>query len=114
MYLGKNIKHLSKQLKINQLQLAEKLGVGQSTISGWVNSTSFPDYQTLLKLRELLDVNLHEFIYADLSDKINLSDSHTEGMPRELTEGERHLYERLLKEKDVVIELLKQQIEKGQ
>lgn len=127
MYLGKNIKYLSKQLKINQLQLSEKLGIGQSTISGWVNNASFPEYQMLLKLREILDVNMHDLIYTDLSIKVILSDNqnslqepqaqyktaHTEGvgdMRIEIIESERQLYERIINSKDEMIHFLKQQL----
>ena len=119
MFLGKNIEYLIKQLKINQLEFARSMGVGQSTVSGWINNKSYPDFLTFLKIAKYLDVNLDDLVNIDLSNKTINSNilnqlnepsneyKTTEGVKIELLSTEREIYEKLLKEKDARIEDLK-------
>lgn len=59
----------AKMVKIRMLEkdltradLAEHLGVGQNTISGWFTGRHFPEYKTLPRLAKLLDIELAELI----------------------------------------------------
>jgi transcriptional regulator with XRE-family HTH domain len=49
---------------LNQTQLAERIGVGQSQISKWVNGTRTPDADQMLTLARALDVRVGE-LYGD-------------------------------------------------
>ena len=53
----KNLALLRKKAKMNQLELAEKLGVSQQTISKYENGTREPDHTTILKLSEIFNVS---------------------------------------------------------
>lgn len=51
------LKELMKKRELNQLQLAEILGIRQSQISNWLNGKSLPGYYSLKLLCEKLKVN---------------------------------------------------------
>ena len=49
--------------------LAEQLGKDQVTISKWCTNTSQPDLGNLMKISELLDVDLKELVRFEALDK---------------------------------------------
>ena len=53
----KILKELMKNRKLNQLQLAEILGIRQSQISNWLNGKSLPGYYSIKLLCEKLKVS---------------------------------------------------------
>ena len=53
----KILKDLMKQRELNQLQLAEVLGIRQSQISNWLNGKSLPGYYSIKLLCEKLKVS---------------------------------------------------------
>ena len=53
-----NIKELRKSKNYNQEQLAEIMGVTQTSVSSWENGKCLPDTQKLLKLSELFDASI--------------------------------------------------------
>lgn len=53
----KILKDLMKQRGLNQLQLAETLGIRQSQISNWLNGKSLPGYYSVKLLCEKLKLN---------------------------------------------------------
>ena len=120
MSIRKRIASFIEIVSINEI--LEKTNIKRSTLYRVKNEEMYSIEVIEELFRVYLNLNPYYFflgkgnMFLDSNklDESNLSDSPTEGLPRDLTEGERHLYERLLKEKDVVIELLKQQIEKGQ
>lgn len=61
----KNLKHLRTQRNLKQEDLAERLNVTRQTVSGWETGRRQPDLDTLKKLAEALDVDLHELIYGN-------------------------------------------------
>ena len=50
-------KKLRKDLNITQSELSKALCVNQATISKWESGTSFPDYQTLVKIAKYYKVS---------------------------------------------------------
>ena len=60
----KNLKRLRIQRSMNQEDLAEKMHVSRQTVSGWETGRRQPDLDTLKKLAEVLDVDIHELIYG--------------------------------------------------
>ncbi len=58
--LGKFIANLRNEKKLTQEELAEKLYIDKRKISRWECGTSIPDFETLIKLSEILDVSLYE------------------------------------------------------
>jgi transcriptional regulator with XRE-family HTH domain len=57
--IGRNIKSLRKTLKISQAQLAEKAGISDYKVVGFVEqAATFPSLRTLLRLSKALKVPL--------------------------------------------------------
>ena len=54
--------------------LSEQMGVNPSTVSKWCTNTSQPDIASLLKIADLLEVDIKELIvreYKAYMDKVN-------------------------------------------
>ena len=59
---NKILKDLMKKRGVNQLELAEILGVRQSQISNWLNGKSLPGYYSLKLLCEKLNVSANDLL----------------------------------------------------
>ena len=57
---GKFIADLRNEKDLTQEELAEKLYIDKRKISRWECGMSIPDFETLIKLSEMLDVTLYE------------------------------------------------------
>jgi len=55
---GSILKELRKANKVNQTELADRLGVSRSAISTWETGANEPDTQTLLKIANFFDVSV--------------------------------------------------------
>lgn len=62
--LGEQIKKLRKSNKLTQQQLANVLGVDQSSVSYYEQNKKMPDIETLDKLATHFDVTLDMLVYA--------------------------------------------------
>lgn len=56
--IAQRIKDSMKNEKLTQLQLAKAIGVGQSSVSDWLNSKSEPSIDNLWKLADFFDVSI--------------------------------------------------------
>ena len=65
-FLGKNIKHLRRQLGKTQTELAAMIGKRQTTIGNWENAISEPSIDELLMLSEYFNTTLDIMIKIDL------------------------------------------------
>ena len=63
----KNLKHIRKQKKLSQQEIADKIGVDRSTIGYWENGKADPTLLNVQKLSEALNVPLPDFLGKDLS-----------------------------------------------
>lgn len=54
--LGEKIVIHRRRRHISAKELAEMLGVSTSTVSRWESGKSEPDYKTIMKIREILEV----------------------------------------------------------
>lgn len=61
-----------KDLGYSQQELANKLGVTRSAVSGWEIGRNEPDLQTIIKLKEILRVKEDAFF---LDDKVTKRDN---------------------------------------
>lgn len=52
------IKEIREELEITQAELAEKVGVDQSTVAYWESGRYLPSTANLLKLSQVLDCSL--------------------------------------------------------
>lgn len=60
--IAKRIKDLMKNEKLTQMQLATVLGIGQSSVSDWINAKSEPSIENLWKLADFFDVSVDYLI----------------------------------------------------
>lgn len=62
--IGKNIRQVREKKGYSQEQLAELLFVTRQTVSNYETGRSRPDVETLVKLSQLLDVEVTDLIYG--------------------------------------------------
>ena len=62
---GAVIKELREKNKMTQLQLAEKLGVSDKTVSKWERGNGFPEVSLLLPLCNELDISVNELLSGE-------------------------------------------------
>ncbi len=60
--IAQRIEDLMKNEKLTQMQLAKAIGVGQSSVSDWLNSKSEPSVENLWKLADFFDVSVDYLI----------------------------------------------------
>ncbi|EUJ22965.1 transcriptional regulator [Listeria grandensis FSL F6-0971] len=67
--LGDNIRKYRKAKKLTAKELGKKVGLAESTISGYENGLREPNIPTLMKLSEILDVSVDSLIgSSEVSD----------------------------------------------
>ncbi len=70
---GTVIKELREKNKMTQLQLAEKLGVSDKTVSKWENAKGYPDITLLEPVAEIFGISLTELISGNTISNTNVS-----------------------------------------
>lgn len=63
--IGKFIQEKRKEKELSQMDLAEKLGVSNRTISKWENGHGMPDYSMINDLCDALDVTINELLSGE-------------------------------------------------
>lgn len=69
--IGKFIQERRKEKELTQVELAEKLGVSNRTISKWENGNSLPDYSMFNDLCKELDITINELLSGEKLEKEN-------------------------------------------
>ncbi|MCX6256834.1 MAG: helix-turn-helix transcriptional regulator [Bacteroidia bacterium] len=67
--LGVIIKEMRKLKKMSQLEMSNKLGIGQSLLSQIESGKSSPTFETLARIVNLLDINPHVIFHDEELDK---------------------------------------------
>ena len=62
------IKHLRQSKELNQVQLAEKLGVKKQSVSNWENDNIMPSVDMLVKIADFFDVSTDYLLGRDRKD----------------------------------------------
>lgn len=65
MDIGQKLKDKRTQAGLTQEAVAEKIGVSRQTVSNWENNRSYPDIVSVLRLSDLYEVSLDEFLKED-------------------------------------------------
>lgn len=63
--IGKYIAEKRKQLGLTQLQLADKLGMSNKSVSKWERGVCLPDVAVYTKLCDILGITLNEFLAGE-------------------------------------------------
>lgn len=58
--LSNNIEYFMKKRDMRQVDLAEKLGINRSTVSGWKNANKKPEFDNIDRLAEAFGVSVYE------------------------------------------------------
>lgn len=66
-YLNSNVKLLRKKANMTQPYLAQKLGVGKSTLANFESGQINTSLEVLDKLHNLFNISLDDLVYKDLS-----------------------------------------------
>ena len=69
--IGKFIQELRKEKGLTQVELAEKLGVSNRTVSKWENGNNLPDYSMFNILCEELNISINELLSGEKLTKEN-------------------------------------------
>lgn len=64
----KNLKYIRDDQKISQQYIADKIGVDRSTIGCWENGKADPSMSNVVKLAEVLDIDIVTLIGGNLSE----------------------------------------------
>jgi len=117
---GANVRRWREWRGIKQEDIAEKIGVSQTSYSRYENSNKL-EPEILEKIAAVLDIPVEAITEIEHYSPINIINAHNNqsiinyhpsfnplDKVVELFEEKNTLYERMLKEKDSVIELLKE------
>ena len=69
--IGKFIQESRKNKNLTQVELAEKLGVSNRTISKWENGNCLPDYSMFNILCDELDISINELLSGEKLNEKN-------------------------------------------
>ena len=71
-FIGSIIRNARKKARLNQAQLAEKLGMTDKNLGNIENGKQFPQVNNFLKLIEVLNIPIEDF---GVQEQIKLADS---------------------------------------
>lgn len=66
MKIGEKIKTNRQQKEWTQEQLAERLHVSRSAVSGWEVGRNYPDLETVVQISDLFEISLDELLREDV------------------------------------------------
>jgi len=72
-YLSSNIKHLRKQKKLTQDELALKIGVKRSLIGSYEEGRAFPKLSLIQEMALYFDISFEDMLNLDLSNETSLN-----------------------------------------
>ncbi len=68
--IGNNITRLRKMMNMTQLELAEKLGYSDKSVSKWEQGNGIPDVRTLVQLAECFNVSVDDLIHEHVEKPV--------------------------------------------
>lgn len=90
--ISKNLRKIRKEKKLNQRQLAEKIGVQESTISAWEKNKNSIDIEMIYKICEILEIPISKL--TEIKEELNLSKEESkliENYRKLSTEGKEYI-----------------------
>ena len=82
-YFAKNIRYIRKRFDITQSELATRMEKGQSSIANWENGTSLPNVENLVQFYQILGIDIHTMIMADMENGNLITDAHVREFKRD-------------------------------
>lgn len=113
--IGNNIKKLRELKNLSRQHIADNVGLSLKTYSNIENDLTSPDLKTLEAIAEVIEVSFYKLFNFDEKIILNNHGKHVENFGGHfnqygLTDNERHLYERIIKEKDAIIKTLESKL----
>lgn len=106
MTFGTKLRKCREKKRLSQREVADLIGVSQSTYSNWEGDIRSFRVEFLAKLAKLFNVCISELLSEEMS--IDNDSSHKSLDEAIATENAQELYNDLLKSKDEIIQLLKE------
>ena len=106
--IGEFIASCRKDQGMTQAVLAEKLGISDRAVSKWETGKSLPDAGIMLKLCELLNINVNELLSGEkiMTEAYNKkAEENLLAMRQEVVEKNRQLRKKLQTEEQEVKQL---------
>lgn len=85
--IGKYIAEKRKSLGLTQVQLAEKLGMSDKSVSKWERGVCLPDVSVYIELCHILNITLNEFIAGEDLDEAHLAAKAEENLIQVTVDG---------------------------
>ncbi|MGG4481234.1 helix-turn-helix domain-containing protein [Paenibacillus illinoisensis] len=99
--IGERLKKARKHMNLTQIEVYEKIGINNKTLSGYEVGTSEPDYQSLAKLCSLYNVSIDWIITGVPISTESVRISETKGI--ELTSEDFLSYGLLYRDKAMTL-----------
>jgi len=93
----KRLIELKEKFKINQTELARKIGVSQRTVSNYLNGVTEPDFPTIIKMAKVFNVSLDYLCENTTHNLIDISSWN------ENKKGALYLLEQLNERNDIIL-----------
>ena len=126
IFFKENLKILMKRYNLSGERLGDKTGLTKGAISSYTTGGAYPKVENLLTIAQILEVDLEDLFYTDLSQldnsiKSQIESSNTEGVIQvangnggdvhQRTGASVEVYERFLKSQEERIRELKEMID---
>lgn len=79
-HIGKFIAECRKQKKMTQVELAEKLGVIEKSVSNWKNGRNMPDLSLFKPICDILDISINELMSGEKLNQDNYQEKLEENI----------------------------------
>lgn len=94
--IGKFIASERKQKGYTQMELAQRLGISNKTVSKWERGNGFPDISLLLPLCEELEISVNELITGERIAEADYRNKAEENMVNIIDENKKSVEERII------------------
>lgn len=98
MAFAERLKELRKQAHLTQVELAKRLGIGQSSYADWERGKKKPTQENLVKIAQILDVSIDYLVgnSEEKSDELDNIELLFRMNSKGLTEEEKEIFKREL------------------
>lgn len=79
VFFGSNLKTLRIKQKKNQEDMANTIEISRNVLSNYETGYSFPDFNTLIRIVILFDINAHDLLFKDLSKEAGATATFDKG-----------------------------------
>ena len=75
-----NLNYLKMSHYLNDREFSNRIGINRATYSAIKKGTGKPSLDTLIKIVNAFDINLHDFVFTDMSKKSDMVDTSVKGV----------------------------------